>query len=352
MQKQLVMGKHYLFFASLSYAYSILRPLQDEIRKRGDEAAWFLEDSCPDLLTSDEKRLNTIEEVMQYNPIAVFAPGNYIYDFFPGVKVQVFHGYPINKRNDKIDDHFKLRGWFDIYCTQGESSTIPFKQLEEKHNYFKIYETGWCKTDNISKLKPCNKTLKPTIFVATTFTKGISSLNILYQTIKTLAEKKEWNWTITMHPKLQDDELRQKYINLSNIHDNVTYLPTLNGWEEMNNSDVLLCDSSSIIIEYMLLDKPVVTFRNTNPGNHLIDVKTVDKIESALKTALSRPDFLMNNIRKYSSFHERYRDGKNSSRILNAVDDFLENHQLTMKPKPLNLMRKIKLRKRLNYWKF
>lgn len=346
------MGKRYLFFASLSYSYPILRPLQEEIRYRGDEVAWFLEETCPDLLTSNEKRLNTIDEVMQYNPIAIFAPGNYIYDFFPGVKVQVFHGYPINKRNDKVDDHFKLRGWFDIYCTQGESSTIPFMQLEKKHKYFKIYETGWCKTDNISSLKPTNFTRKPTIFVATTFSKGISSLNVLYPIIKSLVEKRDWNWMITMHPKLQDENLRKKYIELSNTFENVTYLPVLNGWEEMNNSDVLLCDSSSIIIEYMLLDKPVVTYRNTNPGKHLINVKSVDDIERALETALSRPEYLMQYIREYTLFHERYRDGKNSSRILDAVDDFISNHQQSMKRKPLNLIRKLKLRKQLGYWKF
>ena len=346
------MGKRYLFFASLSYSYPILRPLQEEIRRRGDDVAWFLEDSCPDLLTADEKRLNTIDEVMQYNPIAIFAPGNYIYDFFPGIKVQVFHGYPINKRNDKVDDHFKLRGWFDIYCTQGESSTIPFKQLEKKHKYFKIYETGWCKTDNITTLKPSESNRKPTIFVATTFSKGISSLDVLYPTIKSLVEKRDWNWMITMHPKLQDKELRQKYLELSTTFENVTYLPVLNGCEEMNNSDVLLCDSSSIIIEYMLLDKPVVTYQNTNPGKHLIDINSVNDIEGALETALSRPDYLMQNVREYSLYHERYRDGKNSARILDAVDNFIENHQNSMDKKPLNLIRKLKLRKQLGYWKF
>ena len=67
---------------------------------------------------------------MDYQPIAVFAPGNYIYDFFPGVKVSLFHGYPINKRGDEKDDHFSVRGWFDVYCTQGETSTLPFKELE------------------------------------------------------------------------------------------------------------------------------------------------------------------------------------------------------------------------------
>lgn len=47
--------RRYLLYASLSYAYAILRPLQEEIRRRGDEAAWFLEPSCPDMLLLDER---------------------------------------------------------------------------------------------------------------------------------------------------------------------------------------------------------------------------------------------------------------------------------------------------------
>lgn len=98
----------YLLFVSLPYAYSILRPLQQEIRKRGGVVVWFVETGCPDALLPDEKRLKTVQEVIDFAPLAVFSPSNYIPDFFPGIKVQLFHGYPINKRNERRDDHLRL----------------------------------------------------------------------------------------------------------------------------------------------------------------------------------------------------------------------------------------------------
>ena len=343
------MKKHYLLFASHSYAYSIMRPLQEEIRRRGDLVAWYLEDTCPDMLQPDEVRMHSIDEVMAYNPIAVFAPGNWIYDFFPGVKVAVFHGYPINKRAQKKDDHFTIRGWFDIYCTQGESSTRNFKKLEEKHRFFKVYETGWCKVDDFFKEEAEPQTSKehPTILYGTTFTKGISSAERLLPYIEKIASKKNWKWILTFHPKLNDAQLIADYEAMAKRHDNVIFTRVINGAETFRKTDVLLCDSSSIIIEYMLFDKPVVTFRNINPGNHLLDVQNEEDIEYAIETALTHPPQLIENIHSYASYHESHRDGKNCARILDAVDDFIANYKGRIKKKPLNLIRKLKLRWKL-----
>ena len=52
--------KRYLFFVQLAYAFPILRPLQKEIRKRGGEAAWYLEEGCPDLLSIACKLLSAL----------------------------------------------------------------------------------------------------------------------------------------------------------------------------------------------------------------------------------------------------------------------------------------------------
>ena len=52
--------KRYLLYVTLPYAYSILRPLEHEIRRRGGEAAWFVEEGCPVVLEEGEVRLGTI----------------------------------------------------------------------------------------------------------------------------------------------------------------------------------------------------------------------------------------------------------------------------------------------------
>lgn len=345
------MGNHYLFFVSVAYSYPILRPLQEEIKRRGDEVAWYIEQECPVMLKKDEKQLKTFKEVSDYAPIAVFAPGNYIYDFFPGVKVSLFHGYPINKRGDEKDDHFAIRGWFDVYCTQGESSTVPFKALEKKLGFFKVYETGWCKADTYVRMRKNNaKHTRPTVLYSTTFTRSITSAPALLDTITRLVHEKDWNWVLSFHPKFSDAETLEKYRELARTCPNVTFHEGgLVDAELLSQADVLLSDASSVIVESMLMDKPVVTFRNTTPGNHLLDVTDPEQVEAALEQALTRPDWLMENIHRYINRHEGYLDGHSSARVLNAIDDYITNYQGCTKAKPLNLVRKFKLRLRVGY---
>lgn len=344
--------KRYLLFVSLSYSYSILRPIQTEIQKRGGDVAWFIEDGCPVFLTEKEKQLKTILEVIEYNPIAIFAPGNYIYDFFPGIKVHVFHGFDINKRPGK-GDHYAIRGWFDMYCAQGEKDTNKFKELSEKYKFFKAYKTGWAKLDSF--FKPDGQLLtykneKPVILYSSTFTSWITSAPYLFEEIQRLIQKGDYSWIITFHPKM-DTKIVEQYKALTK-YDNVIFYEGSNNIEVLQKADVMVCDSSSIIIEFLYLNKPVVTLKNTSPGNYLLDIDSPERLESAIATALARPDCLMENIRLFMDEVHSFRDGKSSARILDAVDDFVENYKGKIKKKPLNLFRKLKLRRKAGYFPF
>lgn len=347
------MGKHYLFYVAHSYAYAILFPIEEEIARRGGVSAWFVEQGCPTEALGERRRIEAFDEVENFAPVAVFAPGNYIPDFFPGVKVEVFHGYPINKRADKHDDHFTIRDWFDLYCTQGPSSTAPFKAIAQRLGTFRVRETGWAKSD--SYIRAAERILKeptgrPTILYSSTFTRSLTSTTILADEIERMVASGRWNWIFMFHPKLDDAQVLAHYRSLAERYDNARYYGNTFDMEAMVQADAMLCDSSSIIMEFMLLDKPVVTFRNSMPGAHLLDVSEIEAVEPALEKALTRPETLMSALRRWRDNHEAHRDGLCAARILDAVDELIaDGGTKCLQPKPLNLVRKLKLRKKLGY---
>ncbi len=59
----------------------------------------------------------------------------------------------------------------------------------------------------------------------------------------------------------------------------------------------------------------------------------------------------MRKVQDYGNKIHPYRDGQSSTRTLQATDDFIEHYMGRLKPKPLNLWRKIKMRKQLKYYR-
>jgi len=351
--------KHYLFFINHLYSYSILRPLQKEIHRRGDDVAWFLQGADAQFLRSDEKQLKTVEEVREYNPIAVFVPGNWVPDFFPGVKVEIFHGLANDETGKK--GHYRIRELFDLYCTHAPDVTNKFEQLSKKHKTFSVAETGWTKLDplfNPSLRDPSpyddfrNRVSsdKPIVFYASTFSPSLTSAPYLIDTIKKLSKDTKWHWLVTLHPKMPEEIVAQykamESENFTFVDSNNDVLPLLQA------ADVMLCDTSSIALEYLLLDKPLVTYNTKAPGPHVINVTDTDEIESAISYALTRPENLLEEARAYVAKLHAYSDGLSSARVLKATDEFILNGASKLSAKPLNLWRKLQMRKKMAYYRF
>jgi len=347
------MPKKYLFYISQNYSFAILRPLQAEIRRRGGDVKWFLEPNVnASYLSVDEEQLTTVEAINAFNPIAVFVPGNVVPSFIPGLKVTVFHGFDAGKLDWKgKNTHFRIRGCFDLHCSYGKDMTRQFDELAEKYKTFKVVDSGWPALDPLfttdTTLNPYidSEDNRPTVLFCSTFSPRFSCAPHIFDTIKKLSESGEYRWLVQFHPKMGAD-IVDKYKALES--DNLTFIETDNVVPLLKSADVMLCDTSSVLLMFLLQRKPVVTFKGSQQGEHLINVSAPEQIEAALTEALKQPDELMQHIDDYIQYIHAYTDGNSSARVLDAVDNFTFD---SLKTKPLNLLRQLKLRKKLGYWK-
>ena len=115
-------------------------------------------------------------------------------------------------------------------------------------------------------------------------------------------------------------------------------------------ADIMFADTTSAIQEFILQHKPVVVFNHTFEHDYLIHVYEAKEIEKAFITALTYPKEILNTIEKFIKELHPYYDGKSSERIVDASISFLHANKSHLKSKPLNLMRKYKMRKRLGYF--
>lgn len=342
------MIQNYLLFLNVSYSFSILRPLQAAIQKRGDQAAWFLHELDTSHLKPDERVLHSVDEVKKFNPRAVFVPGNWVPDFFPGVKVQIFHGFGIEKKG-----HFDIRGFFDLYCTHGPLTTRPFKAQAAKHRYFHVIETGWPKMDALFQWNPATSwkeaqgIKKPVVLYAPTFSPSLSSAHLLHAEIERLSKKGDWYWLIKFHP-LMDSGVIQRYRQIANKNLEIIEDPDIIPY--LHTADVMLTDTSSVVSEFLLLKKPVVTFRTKEPAPHLVDFRKKDELEASILFALQKQDTFMPAARAFVEQMHPYYDGKSSERVLDATETFINQYKSKMKIKPFNLYRKLKVRHRLKFY--
>lgn len=336
----------YLLFVSKSYSLEILRPLQRAARAQGDECAWYLHEVSPALLAPDETRLTSVDEVRAFNPAAVFVPGNWVPDFFPGLKVQVFHGFGIEKKG-----HFRVRGFFDLYCTHGPATTVPFEALARKHGYFRVIETGWPKMDPLfggsdDGWRERHKIDRPLVLYAPTFSPALTSEGALRETIFRLAQSPHWTWVVKFHPNMPRavvDAWRARQGARLVVAESESLLPLLHA------ADVMLSDTSSVVSEFLLLDKPVVTFRAQTPAVHTVNVTDPEQLEAGIARVLQRPPDVMHAASEFIAQMHPYRDGRSSERVLSAVASVLKL-PAPAKKKPLNLWRRWEVRRRMGYF--
>ena len=342
--------KKFLLYISERYSIPIGKPLQAEIERRGWQVRWFCDTpETKTFLSSKEITLENVEDVMAFNPDVVLCSTNIVPDFFPGIKVQIFHGFSVGKRS-RAKGHFNIRGFFDLYCTQGPSTTLPFQQLQRQHRHFNVIETGWSKVDPLFTLQNAPRShTRPTVMITSTFTPRLSLAHNpeAVETIARLARSGAWKFIAVLHPKMERD-IVTRFKALQSEH--FTFYDTTDLTALYRQADVMFSDTTSAISEFLLQNKPVVALNNATAAPYLINITTPQDLEQALKTALNPPQELLVHMQHFMEQTHPYRDGISSRRVVDACIKTLEHPPLQRKP--LNLFRKYTIRKKLGYFPF
>jgi CDP-glycerol glycerophosphotransferase (TagB/SpsB family) len=173
------------------------------------------------------------------------------------------------------------------------------------------------------------------------------SAEALFDEIQRLSQSKSWQWLIKFHPKM-DKQWVEKFKSIQ--HDKLTLVDSAAVAPLLQTADVILSDTSSIITEFLLLEKPAVTFNNSEPEDVLIDITEPSKLEAALELALSDDNERVRLIKEYNTKMHPYQDGKSGERVLEAAKATLRDGKKAPKALPRNWFRNLKMRRKIGYW--
>jgi choline kinase len=342
-------GLRVVLFCEHKYAISILQPLESEIRSLegyGYEVLWFVDSrNIPDFPLKDATGwTNSIQEVYDFSPEVIFVPGNIVPYYLPGVKAEIFHGYAAEKK-----DHWGIRRYIDIYLTQGPFFTKGFEALARKYKDFEVKETGWPRKDWIyhhlhsfggeknDLLSSHHK--KYLVLYAPTFSPSLTSLPFLKEGLLKLSKQRDVLILLKLHP-LTKQEWADQYKALADENPDILWIDDHNVTKYQIMADVMISDTSSTIYEFLLLDKPVITYRAVAQEKFWLDIRDADELPDAFDKVLSDPSYEEKRkwiIRNY----DPYNDGTVCRNMLFAVHDYIRRHGVPRKRK-VNLWRKYK----------
>jgi CDP-glycerol glycerophosphotransferase (TagB/SpsB family) len=334
-----------ILFCNLPYAFSILKPLADELESRGYEYLWYVDSSLAEIFPyKDMPSTKSIKDLETFSPDAIFVCGNDVPYWLRGVKVQIFHGLAGEKKG-----HFRIRDYFDLYLTQGKYFTDKFKALAQKHKNFKVIETGWCKLDKLYSISEETKAkklellekygTKKMLLYAPTFSPSLPSAIALEKVIEKLGKREDILLIIKFHDKM-NTELKELYEKM----DNVLVIESDDITEPLQMADIMISDSSSVVYEFTLLDKPVITFNSISENIDWCNVHGADEIYENVIEVLNGHDAYVQNRQETIALYHPYNDGESAERMIKATKGYIEDYGVPLKRK-ISILRKYKMLK-------
>ncbi len=336
----------YILFCQNAYAFGIMSPIRDELVKRGSPYIWFVSKKLVQKFPFvDEPHTSSILDLQFYQSDVIFVPGNEVPYYLRGIKTQIFHGLAGEKKG-----HFRIRHYFDLYLTQGPYFTSRFNELKEKYGNFDVIETGWPKLDSYGLYKSSYESEKKELLkayqtdkillYAPTFSPSLTSAGDLLEDIEKMAIETGFLIMIKFHD-LMSGTLINTYKALSQRHNNILFIEDKNIIKFLLLADILVSDTSSVIYEFLLLNKPAISYKTISENIRWDNLTQKGQLTKSVLRNLKEDHFETERLALNEMYHP-YQDGKSALRMIKAVEEHAAKHGIPNE-RSLTLDRKIKI---------
>ena len=338
-----------ILFCTKEDSFNILKPLADELAKQKDKYIWYITPKLFDKFPyKNMMHTNSIKYLDEFKADVIFTPEEIVPYWLHGVKVHIF--------NSLIDDENRYKemiNYFDLYLTTGPKFTKIFEQLAEKFKTFNVIETGWVKLDTLfnianddiiswerdNLLKKYG--VKYIVLYAPSRDLKLTSATKLKEIIEKLSMRGDILFMIKFDKDMKQ-EIVEEYKEIKSP--NILILEDNNISKYMHIADILISDTTSLVYEFILLDKPVltvetklkdITWSNQATGGMFLNV--VRTLENRIKTRNRRGQ----TIKEYHP----YSDGESAKRVVEATKKYIKDIEIP-KERKLSFFKKLKIKSR------
>jgi hypothetical protein len=285
--------------------------------------------------------LQSLAHARRFAPDAVLTAENQVDFRLPGLKVQLFHGVGVEK-----ESHYRIRHFFDLYCTSGPLVTARYEALAREHGYFRVAETGWPKFDHILSARPSTDVdpyrrdgIRHVVLYAPTFSRRLQSADDLSALFPSVIRDDEC-WLLKFH-ELMPRDFVERFRRVQGA--NVVLLGPGDITPALHAADVMVSDTSSVVYEFLCLGKPVITYRARANVDKALNIEQPAQLRPALDRLLADPDHGRATREAVLRQVNPYLDGQIATNVLTAVARCLTDGPPQGRRKPLNLFRKARV---------
>ena len=140
-----------------------------------------------------------------------------------------------------------------------------------------------------------------------------------------------------------DPEVIKNYKGLASYNNNLIVEEEPNIIKFLLMADLMVSDTSSVVYEFLLLDKPVITFNSSAENILWENSQAYDKLSEKVATNLDLDPFAEQRSRIIQEYHP-YNDGNSAVRMVEAAENYINRHGVPEKRK-LPFLRKLKMKR-------